>query len=193
MIKNIIYCIIATLVVLVGYKVYNNQTADFGSPASIESIKQMVKLNAMELTDEVVYCDTIDKIGFVYAMEVRIIIGFDIENLKWRNDSGKIVVSMPEPIVETYQTNKAHCLDVYYINPVKDFVLTPNISSTMSLRIHKQLVEYIDKEVVRRNYADKARKTAFDNLQKLFSAMNVTIVDECLTNQQDTTEQTMPD
>ena len=63
----------------------------------------------------------------------------------------------------------------------------------MSLRIHKQLVEYIDKEVVRRNYADKARKTAFDNLQKLFSAMNVTIVDECRTNRQDTTEQTMPD
>lgn len=193
MIKNIIYCIIATLVVLVGYKVYNNQTTDYGSPASIESIKQMVKLNAMELTDEVVYCDTIDKIGFVYAMEVRIIIGFDIENLKWRNDSGRIVVSMPEPIVETYQTNKAQCLDVYYINPMKDFVLTPNISSTMSLRIHKQLVEYIDKEVVRRNYADKARKTAFDNLQKLFSAMNVTIVDECRTNRQDTTEQTMPD
>ena len=106
MIKNIIYCIIIALVIVIGYQVYHNQTTDYEQNANIETICQMVKLNTLELTDEVVFCDTIDNIGVVYATEIRILIGFDIENLKWHKDSDSIIVTIPDATVDIYQTGK---------------------------------------------------------------------------------------
>lgn len=178
MIKNIIYCIIIALVIVIGYQVYHNQTTDYEQNANIETIRQMVKLNTLELTDEVVFCDTIDNIGVVYATEIRILIGFDIENLKWHKDSDSIIVTIPDATVDIYQTGKEQCLDSYHINPIKDIILSPTITSTQSIEIHRRIAKHIEEEVIRRDYTGKARKTALLNLQKLFSTMGIKIIDK---------------
>lgn len=178
MIKNIIYCIIIALVIVIGYQVYHNQTTDYEQNANIETIRQMVKLNTLELTDEVVFCDTIDNIGVVYATEIRILIGFDIENLKWNKDNDSIIVTIPDATVDIYQTGKEQYLDSYHINPIKDIILSPTITSTQSIEIHRRIAKHIEAEVIRRDYAGKARKTALLNLQKLFSTMGIKIIDK---------------
>lgn len=185
MIKNIIYSVIVAIVVVVGFKLYNRTSQEYDTAVNIETVRQIVKLNTMELTDEIVYCDTVDDIGVVYATEIRVVIGFDIENLNWQQDSGLVVIEMPEPTINVYQTGKEQCLDTYHINAVKDFIMNPAISSSQSILIHKRISEHIDAEVVKRDYASKARKTAFDNMQKLFAAMNIKLVER-----QDSTQTT---
>lgn len=176
MIKKLLYLTITIIAVVYCYSLYNNINEEYDTPASIDAVRQMVRLNSMELTDEIVYCDTIDSIGVIYATEIRVIVSFDIETLNYKTDSGRVTLVMPEPQLNIFQTGKEQCLDTYHTDAMTELLINPEITSTQSIKIHQRIREHVDAEVKRRGYAERASEIAFSNLQKLFGAMNITLL-----------------
>lgn len=165
------------------YVVDNNE--DYSRPAQIDELRRMVKLNSMQIHDEIVYKDTVDNFVIVLNTSVNIIIGFDVKNLQWYTEGDTMFVVMPNPTIEKYQVGKERCLDIYDLREgnmvnVANTLIRPTINSAQSAELHNRLSKYIDKTIEREHYAEKAKKNAMTNLAKLFYAFkkNIVIIDK---------------
>lgn len=163
------------------YVIDNNANTDHRG--QIDDIRRLVKLNSMQITDEIIYQDTLDDIVAIISTDVNIIIGFNIEHLQWQYANDTLFVIMPQATIDKYQVGKERCLDAYKLNGTyEELLLTPTLSAKQSTQLRLNMSKHIDNEIIRNKYVEKARTQAMTNLAKLFAAFNqnVQIIDKPL-------------
>lgn len=164
---------------------FSNESKQLYSEARIDEIRQMVKLNSLQAQEDIVYKDTIDNLYVVYSISVNIMVGFDVENIRYKVIDDRLLVELPEPKVTFYQNGKEQLLDIYElslggkIHEWTNIGYEPNLSGTQSMRLHGKIVKHIENVIAHKHYDAQARDMAMRNLANLFYALqgNVTIVD----------------
>ena len=181
--KQINIFIILVCVIVASWLTYSYVFADktdYSHPGKIEEIRQMVKLNSLQMQEEIIYCDTLDYTGVVINTHANIVVGFDVETLQWFSRGDTMFVVMPEATVEKYQLGKERCIDVYDIRDPgfldKTAFIKPTINSAQSTELHKRIERYIDRKIEQDGLAEKAKTVAMQNLAKLLSAFKDKIV-----------------
>lgn len=175
----------ALAVYSIGSFISRDESSVSYSEAQINEIKQMVKLNSLQAQEDIVFKDTIDNMYVVYDIDVNIVIGFDVDNLRYKVINNRLVVELPQPKVSIYQNGKEQLLDIYEltlsgkIHEWTNIGYSPNLSGTQSMRLHGKIAKYIEDFVARKHYENKAREMALHNLANLFYALqgDVTIVE----------------
>lgn len=90
--KKIILITLIVVAVIWVYKMIFTTNVSYDNLTRITNVKEMVRLNSLKVMDEFVYKDTIDDVGVVYNIKANIIIGFDLDSLKYK-DSVSLSVS----------------------------------------------------------------------------------------------------
>lgn len=179
---RILITLSAIAIAYFAYKAYAKEEDEMSEKrvsAAIAEVKQMVRLNSFQANEEIIYKDTIDNLGVVYAIEVNIRIGFDIDNLHYDKRGDKLIIEMPKAKIEKYQVGHERLLDAYnttVIGRIGNIGNDPTPNGTQSMILHGRISHYIDKIIEERGYEETARNIAMENLAKLFYAMQGDIV-----------------
>lgn len=181
--KQINIFIILVCAIVATWFIYSYATSDdvdFSQRSQIDEIRRMVKLNSLQMQEEVIYCDTLDYTGVVVNSQVNIVVGFDVEHLQWFASGDTMFVVMPPATVEKYQLGKERCVDVYDIRDPgffdKRVFVRPTINSAQSTELHKRIEKHVDRIIERENLVERAKILAMSNLAKLLSAFKEKIV-----------------
>lgn len=176
----------ALAVYSIGSFLGKDETTEQYSEARINEIRQMVKLNSLQAQENIVYKDTIDNMFVVYGIDVNIVVGFDVDNMRHKVIDNTLVVELPKPNISFYQNGKEQLLDIYElslggkIHEWTNIGYAPNLSGTQSMRLHGKIAQYIEETITRKHYERKAQETAMHNMANLLYALqgNVMIVED---------------
>lgn len=177
--KRIILITLIIVAVIWIYKMIFTTNVSYDNLTRITNVKEMVRLNSLKVMDEFVYKDTIDNVGVVYNVKANIIIGFDLDSLKYKETDGGLEIELPNTNVISIYSEGEDLLDCYDIT-YGDLFGEPNINSKQWQIIRSNIKEYIKQEVINKGYVQIARKNALDNLTKLCHVLkgNVTVIDK---------------
>lgn len=177
--KKIILITLIVVAVIWIYKMIFTTNVSYDNLTRITNVKEMVRLNSLKVMDEFVYKDTIDNVGVVYNIKANIIIGFDLDSLKYKETDGGLEIELPNTNVISIYSEGEDLLDNYDIT-YGDFFGEPDINSKQWQIIRSNIKEYIKQEVINKGYVQTSRKNALENLAKLCHALkgNVTVIDK---------------
>lgn len=178
-VKRVLLILIACVLGIWVWKMIFTTNVSYDNLTRITHIKEMIRLNTFEMVNEFVYKDTLDDIGVVYNIKSRITIGFDLDNLKYRETDGVLEVELPPANVIDIHSLDCRLLDCYNTGFTGDLFGTPDVSPQQWSQIRSNMGKFIKQEIQRKGYVERARKNAIDNLAQLFHALkgDVRIID----------------
>lgn len=177
--KKILLILIACLLGIWVWKMIFTTNVSYNNITRITNVKEMIRLNTLDIVDEFVYKDTLDETGVVYIVKSKITIGFDLDNLKYSESNGVLEVELPPANNIEIHSLDCRLLDCYNTGYTGDLFGTPDVDAEQWLQIRSNMEKYIRHEILKRGYVEKARENAKNNLAKLFNALkgDVRIID----------------
>lgn len=181
-IKYVKKFVIIVLVVIAAFwlwKIIFTTNVSYDNITRIENVKEMIRLNTLDIVDEYVYKDTINDIGVVYSIKARVVIGFDLDNMKYRDNNGVLEVELPQNNKIDIHSLDCKLLDYYNTGFTGDFFGEPDVGTEEWIEIRANMQESIKETVIQKEYVQRARTNAINNLAKLCHALkgDVRIID----------------
>jgi len=170
-----IYKIIAVVVmlaaVILGFWIWISPDADRITmyPAKIENVKQMVRLSAMQIYEEVPVKGKVGNRHLVAKLALEGSIDFDLDNLKFVEYGDTVRVTLPPEIVtlrESTRPGSYVVIDTWNDN----FFGSGNISAKEENRMKALTLENAGKQVYARGYVRQVRADAVNSVKSLLSA-----------------------
>lgn len=147
-------------------------------PATVEDVKGMVKLCALEINDEVPMRDSINGKWIFAKGKLNGYVRFDLEQLRYEQTGDTLVVYLPPESVDIYESTEPGAYRVF--DSWDNTLLGRGELTTAEENILKQRLKsrYIA-DIYRKGYVKHARKSAVETLSQLFKHLdgNVTIID----------------
>lgn len=178
-IKNLIIIIVTGFAALWLWKITFTTNISYDNITRIENVKEMIRLNTLDIVDEFVYTDTINDVGVVYNIKARIVVGFDLDNMKYKENNGVLEIELPQNDNIAIHSLDCRLLDYYNTGFTGDFFGKPDIGTEEWIEIRSNMQEYIKKTIIQKGYVKRARTNAINNLAKLCHALkgDVKIID----------------
>lgn len=148
--------------------IVDRQRTDFA--AKVENVKTMVRHNSLEIVDETIFADTIDKICEVYSIKARITVTYDLEKMKYQFCGDTLVVELPKEIIEAHELDR-RLLDQYYTDG-KFHVSDPAISPTQSREMEYRMKQFVKTKMLNAEHIKRARTNELRNMVHLLHAIN---------------------
>lgn len=177
--KNLIITVVIGIATFWLWKIIFTTNVSYDNITRIENVKDMIRLNSLDIVDEFVYTDTINDVGVVYNIKARVVIGFDLDNMKYKESNGVLEIELPPYDNIAIHSLDCRLLDYYNIGFTGDFFGKPDIGTEEWVEIRSNMQEYIKKTIIQKGYAQRARTSAINNLAKLCHALkgDVKIID----------------
>lgn len=144
-------------------------------PATIEDVKGMVKLCALEIHDDVPMRDSIDGKWIFAKGKLNGYVTFDLERMEYEVKGDTISVMLPPEKVEIYESTDKGAYRVYDAWDNTMFgkgELTTREENILKERMKSRYVA----AVYSKGYVRRARKSAVETLSKLFNHLNGVVV-----------------
>lgn len=161
------------------WKITFTTNVSYDNLTRITNVKEMIRLNTLDIVDEIVCVDTFNSVGVVYNIRAKVVIGFNLDSLKYEENNGVLEIELPQNYTISIHSLDCKLLDYYNVGFTGDLFGDPDISSQEWAEIRAGLKKSIEKEIIKKGYVQRARANALDNLAKLCHALkgNVKVID----------------
>lgn len=140
--------------------------------ARVKKIREMVRLQSLEIYEETSMRDTVDGKGIFATVRLTGTVSYDLEKL--RIDSigrDSIRVTLPPEKVELLESTEPDSYRVVDVWDVKHPLLPASLSASEENTAKTRLVARKQRLAYDRGYVKEARANARETLQKLFSTL----------------------
>ena len=177
--KALVYIIGIVLCIGIGmwiYRYFMVERPRHDYAAKVENIKTMVRHNALQITDEAVYADTIDGVCEVYSIKARITVQYDLERMRYTMAGDTLVVELPREEIEAHELER-HLLDEYFADGKLHFK-APGITGAQSKELEYRMKQYVTTKMINSEHIRRARSNELRNMVQLLRSIqgNVRVV-----------------
>lgn len=144
-------------------------------PATVEDIKGMVKLCALEINDDVPVRDSVNGKWIFAKGKLTGYVRFDLEQLKYKQSGDTLVVYLPPESVDIYESTEPGAYRVF--DAWDDSLFGRGELTTAEENLLKQRMKSRYRDTVyNKGYVRRARKSAVETLSRLFGHLDGTVV-----------------
>ncbi|MCM1137480.1 MAG: DUF4230 domain-containing protein [Duncaniella sp.] len=147
------------------------------TPSTIEDVKRMVKLCALEIHDDVPMRDSINGKWIFAKGRMNGYITFDVEKMEYHMEGDTLYVTLPPEVVEIYESTDKDSYRVYDTWD-KSFLGVGQLTTAEENILKERMKQRYVRSVYDCGYVDRARKTAIETLTNLLSHFPIPIVVE---------------
>lgn len=175
--KKVIFLLILIVVVAGAtlYWAHTSKAKASPAPATIEDVKRMVKLCALEIHDDVPMRDSINGKWIFAKGRMNGYITFDVENMEYSIDGDTLRITLPPAVVEVYESTDKNSYRVYDTWD-NSLLGSGQLTTAEENELKERMKQRYAHSVYERGYVDRARKTAIETLSNLLSHFPTPVV-----------------
>ena len=175
--KKFIAILVLVLAAIVGtlWWVESHRVSADTIPATLEDVKGMVKLCALEIHDDVPIRDSINGKWIFAKGKINGYVTFDLERMEYEVKGDTIIVMLPPEKVEIYESTDKGAYRVY---DAWDNTLfgKGEITTAEENALKERMKQRYINAVYSKGYVRRARKSAKETLTKLFGHLDGTVI-----------------
>lgn len=169
----------AVLCIAIGmwiYHIYAVERPQQQYAAKIESVKTMMRHNALEIVDEAIFADTIAGICEVYSVKARITVQYNLEQMRYAWLADTLVVELPNELISAHELDR-RLIDEYFADQ-KLHINSPAITGEQMRIVESHIRQFVIHNMVNAEHIRRARQNELRNIARLLQTIhpNVRVV-----------------